>query len=384
MTPNKEHSAHNPQPIKAGIVGGTGYTGVELVRLLSSHPQVTLQWLTSRSEAGNPVAQVFPSLRGVCDLCYEDFGEYQLAMMQACDVVFFATPHGVAMQFAQSLVASGVKVIDLAADFRLQSTHQFETWYKKAHTCPQMLSQSAYGLPEVNRHSIKTANIIGNPGCYPTTAILGLAPIIQTQNQALDPTNPTTDKQPHQQPQRRLIGDYIVIDAKSGVSGAGRQAELATAYAETTDNFRAYGVSGHRHLPEIEQGINQLLGSLVPQRVRFVPHLVPMIRGMFTTIHLQLTEQGCGIDWQGVFNRHYQHEPFIDVLPAGQLPDTRSVRASNRLRIAVHQDNDNLGLTVLVVQDNLVKGAAGQAVQNMNILFGFDETLGLDFMPIVP
>lgn len=360
--------------IKAGIVGGTGYTGVELIRFLCNHPQVQLQWLTSRSESGKAVAQIFPSLRGVCDLYYEDFDSEQLAMMQACDVVFFATPHGVAMQFAQKLVASGVKIIDLAADFRLQSIDTFEFWYKKSHACPQMLDKSAYGLPEVNRQAIKSADIIGNPGCYPTTAILGLAPIISKQNMA----------QKNADNALRLIGEHIIIDAKSGVSGAGRQAELSTAYAETTDNFRAYAVSGHRHLPEIEQGVNYLLQSRLPQRIRFVPHLVPMIRGMFTTIHLQLTEQGCGIDWHDVVNTHYQNEPFIDVLPVGQLPDTRSVRGSNRLRIAIYQDNDHAQLTILVVQDNLVKGAAGQAIQNMNILFGFDETLGLDFVPIVP
>lgn len=354
--------------IKAGIVGGTGYTGVELVRILSAHPQVELQWLTSRSEAGTPVADIFPSLRGVTDLVYQDFGDDNLKMMSACDVVFFATPHGVAMKQAEALTKVGVKVVDLAADFRLQSLEEFETWYAHTHACPELLKTAVYGLPEVNRASVANASVIGNPGCYPTTAILGLKPIIENQNNA-----------GHQ-----LIDARIIVDAKSGVSGAGRQAKLALNYAETTDNFKAYGVAGHRHLPEIEQGVSSLLSSKYEHKIRFVPHLVPMIRGMFTTIHLELTEQGKQVDWQKVYEDTYKNEPFVDVLPQVTLPDTRSVRASNKLRIAVHQDNVNSDLTILVVQDNLVKGAAGQAVQNMNCMFGLDETLGLNMVPVVP
>ncbi|MGM8908759.1 N-acetyl-gamma-glutamyl-phosphate reductase [Psychrobacter sp. 1U1] len=354
--------------ISAAIVGGTGYTGIELIRLLSAHPKVSIDLLTSRSEAGTRADEIFPSLRGISDLVFSDLGDETLSALQKCDVVFFATPHGVAMKQAAALTQAGVKVIDLAADFRLQSLADFEHWYQQTHSCPELLKTAVYGLPELNRDKLAEAFIVGNPGCYPTTAILGLKPIIDKQNkQAI-----------------RLIESRIVIDAKSGVSGAGRQASLALNYAETTDNFKAYGIGGHRHLPEIEQGIEQLLDSQFSQQVRFLPHLVPMIRGMFSSIHIALTEAGTGIDWQQEFEDSYAGEAFIDVLPHGVYPDTRSVRASNRLRIAIHQDNERGELTVLVVQDNLVKGAAGQAVQNMNVMFAFDETLGLNAAPIVP
>lgn len=354
--------------ISAAIVGGTGYTGIELIRLLSAHPKVSIDLLTSRSEAGTRADEIFPSLRGISDIVFSDLGEDTLAALQKCDVVFFATPHGVAMQQAEALTASGVKVVDLAADFRLQSLAEFEKWYKQSHACPDLLKSAVYGLPEINRDKLADAMLVGNPGCYPTTAILGLKPIIALQNQQNE----------------RLIESRIVIDAKSGVSGAGRQASLALNYAETTDNFKAYGVTGHRHLPEIEQGVEQLLASQFTQRIRFLPHLVPMIRGMFSSIHLELTESGAAIDWQQEFESSYNGEAFIDVLPSGVYPDTRSVRASNRLRIAIYQDNERRELTVLVVQDNLVKGAAGQAVQNMNVMFGFEESMGLNAAPIVP
>ena len=354
--------------ISAAIVGGTGYTGIELIRLLSAHPEVSIDLLTSRSEAGTRADEIFPSLRGISDIVFSDLGDDTLATLQKCDVVFFATPHGVAMKQAEALTQAGVKVIDLAADFRLQSLADFEHWYQQSHACPELLKTAVYGLPEINRDKIASALVVGNPGCYPTTAILGLKPIIDIQNQQA----------------KQLIESRIVIDAKSGVSGAGRQASIALNYAETTDNFKAYSVEGHRHLPEIEQGIAQLLESRFAHRIRFLPHLVPMIRGMLSSIHMELTEAGAAIDWQPVFEKSYASEPFIDVMPKGLYPDTRSVRASNRLRIAVHQDNERAELTVIVVQDNLVKGAAGQAVQNMNVMFGFDEAQGLNFAPIIP
>lgn len=354
--------------ISAAIVGGTGYTGIELIRLLSAHPEVSIDLLTSRSEAGTRADEIFPSLRGISDIVFSDLGENTLSTLQKCDVVFFATPHGVAMQQAEALTQAGVKVIDLAADFRLQSLAEFEHWYQQPHACPELLKTAVYGLPEVNRDKLASALVVGNPGCYPTTAILGLKPIIETQNKQAE----------------RLIDARIVIDAKSGVSGAGRQAKLALNYAETTDNFKAYSVEGHRHLPEIEQGVAQLLDSQFTQRIRFLPHLVPMIRGMLSSIHMELTEAGAAIDWQQAFESAYASESFIDVMPKGIYPDTRSVRASNRLRIAIHQDNERAELTVIVVQDNLVKGAAGQAVQNMNVMFGLDESMGLNFAPIVP
>ena len=354
--------------ISAAFVGGTGYTGFELIRFLSAHPEVSIDLLTSRSEAGTRADEIFPSLRGISDIVFSDLGDETLATLQKCDVVFFATPHGVAMKQAEALTQAGVKVIDLAADFRLQSLSDFEHWYQQSHACPELLKTAVYGLPEVNRDKLATALVVGNPGCYPTTAILGLKPIIDMQNKQAE----------------RLVESRIVIDAKSGVSGAGRQASLALNYAETTDNFKAYSVEGHRHLPEIEQGVAQLLDSQFTHRIRFLPHLVPMIRGMLSSIHLELTDAGAAIDWQQIFETCYESEAFIDVMPKGIYPDTRSVRASNRLRIAVHQNNERAELTVIVVQDNLVKGAAGQAVQNMNVMFGFDETMGLNFAPIVP
>lgn len=353
--------------ISVGIVGGTGYTGVELLRILSRHPLAIVKYLTSRSEAGKSVSEIFPSLRGVCDLAFCDMTDETMAMMaRDCDVVFFATPHGVAMAHTPALVAQGVKVIDLGADFRLQSLNEFEQWYGMAHTCPDILKDSVYGLTEVTRAKVAAAKVIANPGCYPTTAILGLKPIIDTENRQ----------------QQALVDGRIIIDAKSGISGAGRQGKLAISYAETADNFSAYGVAGHRHSPEIAQGVQAVLGADFDHQIRFVPHLVPMIRGMFSTIHVPLSHAGKQVDWQAAFESVYADEYFIDVLPKGVLPDTRSVKASNKLRIAIHQQADML--TVLVVQDNLVKGAAGQAVQNMNVMFGFDETIGLTLVPNTP
>lgn len=349
--------------IKVGIVGGTGYTGVELIRLLINHPAVQITMLTSRSEAKREVSDLFPSLRGLTDVIFSDASDEKLI---ECDVVFFATPHGVAMKSAPYLIKNGVKVIDLAADFRLQDLEAFSKWYGIKHDCPDILSQSSYGLPEINRRAIKNAQVVGNPGCYPTTVILGLSAIIDEQNRQ----------------NTQLIDERIIIDAKSGISGAGRSAKMEMIFSETADNFSAYGVAGHRHQPEIEQGVHELLGSIFKQKIRFVPHLVPMIRGMFSTIHLTLTKVGCAIDWQSVFEKRFENEYFVDVLPKGMLPQTRQTRASNFLRMSVHQDDDTL--TVLVVQDNLVKGAAGQAVQNMNIMFGLDEKMGLQIVPVLP
>lgn len=355
--------------IKVAIVGGTGYTGVELIRLLSHHPHVKIEYLTSRTEAGKRVDELFPSLRGVSDLVFCDLDEQKLA---ECDVVFFATPHGVAMQHAKFLTEHNTKIIDLASDFRLQDLTVFEKWYKLEHLCPELVPNAVYGLAEIQREKIKTAQIIGNPGCYPTTALLGLAPLLKAQN----------DKG------ESLIDPYIVIDAKSGISGAGRQAKMNIIFSETSDNFSAYGVAGHRHIAEIEQGVENFFKNnnknIQQHDIRFVPHLVPMIRGMFSTIHIRLTDKAKHIDLQQLFADFYQHEMFIDVLAKGQYPDTRSVKASNRLRIAIQSfDNSNMA-TILVVQDNLVKGASGQAVQNMNIMFGFDESAGLDVVPIMP
>ena len=345
--------------LKIGIVGGTGYTGVELLRLLALHPHAEIVAVTSRGEAGMPVADMFPSLRGHVKLAFSDPATVDLT---SCDVVFFATPHGVAMSQAPALVAAGVKVIDLAADFRLQDIATFEKWYKMPHSCADILSDAVYGIPELNRDNIKKANVIGNPGCYPTTVLLGLAPLLEQG--LIDFSAP------------------IIADAKSGVSGAGRKAEVATLFAEASDNMKAYAVAGHRHHPEIHAQLVQLAGESV--QFIFTPHLVPMIRGMLSTIYVKLSTKAHDIDLQKLYENHYQHEHFVDILPAGSLPETRSVRGSNHLRVALHHQAESGYLTVIVVQDNLVKGAAGQAVQNMNIVFGLEETSGLKVVPLLP
>lgn len=346
--------------IKVGIVGGTGYTGVELLRLLSQHPNVELRAITSRKEDGMPVAEMFPSLRGRVDLKFQTPDSAQL---DQCDVVFFATPHGVAMSQAQALLDAGVRIIDLAADFRLQNLANFERWYKMPHSCPAILKESAYGLTELNREQVAKARVVGNPGCYPTTVLLGLAPLLQGGNPLIDT-------------------DHIIADCKSGVSGAGRKAEVGTLFSEAGDNFKAYGVLGHRHHPEIAEQLERLAGK--PVGLTFTPHLVPMIRGMFSTLYVRILPEALDTDFQALYEQHYAGESFIDVMPAGSLPDTRSVRASNHLRIAVHRPQSGDQLVVLVVQDNLVKGASGQAVQNMNLMFGLPESTGLTHVAVLP
>ena len=345
--------------IKIGIVGGTGYTGVELLRLLALHPHAELAVITSRGDAGLPVADMFPSLRAYVNLAFSDPATVDLT---ACDVVFFATPHGVAMSQAQALLKAGVKVIDLAADFRLQDTAVFEQWYKMPHTCADILKDAVYGIPELYREQIKSANVIGNPGCYPTTVILGLAPLLE--NSLIDFSAP------------------IVADCKSGVSGAGRKAEVATLFAESSDNMKAYGVAGHRHHPEIHAQLTKLADGKID--FIFVPHLIPMIRGMLSTIYVKLSAKGLQTDVQALYEKRYANEQFVDVLPAGNMPETRSVRGSNQLRLALHKQTETGYLTVIAVQDNLVKGAAGQAVQNMNIMFDFEENAGLQVVPLLP
>ncbi|HOY69483.1 MAG TPA: N-acetyl-gamma-glutamyl-phosphate reductase [Methylotenera sp.] len=345
--------------IKVGIVGGTGYTGVELLRLLAVHPNVELAAITSRGDAGLPVADMFPSLRGYVNLAFSDPAN---ANLNQCDVVFFATPHGVAMSQAQALLDANVKIIDLAADFRLQDTAVFEKWYKMPHSCPEVLKNAVYGIPELYRAQIKSAQVIGNPGCYPTTVLLGLAPLLEQG--LIDFSAP------------------IIADSKSGVSGAGRKAEVATLFAEASDNMKAYGVSGHRHHPEIHAQLTKLANNDV--QFVFVPHLIPMIRGMLSTIYVKLSEKANSLDLQALFEARYKNERFVDVLPTGVLPETRSVRGSNQIRIALHKQVSSDYLTLVVVQDNLVKGAAGQAVQNMNIMFGVAENTGLEVVPLLP
>ena len=341
--------------IKVGIVGGTGYTGVELLRLLAQHPDVEIVAITSRGEAGTPVANVYPNLRGRVGLCFEDPAACNLSV---CDVVFFATPNGIAMQQAPALLEAGVRVIDLAADYRIKDVAEWEKWYGMQHVSPEWVEKAVYGLPEANREAIRAARLVANPGCYPTAVQLGFMPLVEAGLVDLG---------------------HLVADAKSGVSGAGRKAELSSLFSEASDNFKAYGVSGHRHLPEIRQGLTNFSGA--PVGLTFVPHLTPLIRGIHATLYARVTREA---DVQKLFEDRYANEPFVDVMPAKSHPETRSVRAANLCRIAVHRPQGGDVLVVLSVIDNLVKGAAGQAVQNMNLMFGFPENQGLWQLPVLP
>ena len=340
---------------KVGVVGGTGYTGVELLRLLAQHPNVAIRAITSRGEAGLPVADMFPSLRRRVDLCFVD---PQAADLAACDVVFFATPNGIAMQQAKALVDAGVKVIDLAADFRITDIAEWEKWYGMKHACPELVAEAVYGLPEVNREAVANARVVANPGCYPTAVQLGFLPLVEAGVVELG---------------------SLIADAKSGVSGAGRKAETHILFSESSDNFQAYGVAGHRHLPEIRQGLSRFAGA--PVGLTFVPHLTPMIRGIHATLYARLNKE---VDLQALFEERFAGEAFVDVMPKGAHPSTRSVRSANMCRVAVHRPQGGDVVVVLSVIDNLVKGAAGQAVQNMNILFGLPEVTGLGHVPVMP
>ncbi len=346
--------------LKIGVVGGTGYTGVELLRLIAQHPQAELLCITSRSEKGLPVSDLFPNLRGHIDIAFSDPAD---APLKECDLVFFATPNGIAMQHAVELLDAGVKLIDLAADFRLKDEAIWTDWYKDAsktgkHACPQLLEQAVYGLPEVNREQIKTAQLVANPGCYPTAVQLAFLPLIEAG--VVDVSR-------------------LIADAKSGVSGAGRGASVAALQAESSESMKAYAVAGHRHLPEIKQGLQNAHGAEVG--LTFVPHLTPMIRGIHATCYAELTSNS---DLQSLFIERYKNEPFVDVLPVGAHPETRSVKGVNTCRMAVHQPQGANTVVVLSVIDNLVKGAAGQAIHNMNLMCGLDETTGLNTVALMP
>jgi len=342
--------------INAGIVGGTGYTGVELLRLLSSHQQVKIKAITSRAEAGKPIPEMFPNLRGHVEI---SFSEPDLKVLSECDVVFFATPNGVAMTMAPELLDAGVRVIDLAADFRLKDVDEWQKWYGMEHACPDLVARAVYGLPEVNRDSIKQAELVANPGCYPTAVQLGFLPLIENY---------------------LVESNTLIADCKSGVSGAGRGANVGTLFCEAGDSFKAYAVAGHRHLPEITQGLTEMSDDIIS--LTFLPHLTPMIRGIHATLYARA--KGDIADLQSLYESRYEHEPFVDVMPAGSHPDTRSVRAVNMCRIAVHKSTRDNMIIVLSVIDNLVKGAAGQAVQNMNLMFGLSETEGLSQPAVLP
>ncbi len=342
--------------IKVGIVGGTGYTGVELLRLLALHPHVEVVAVTSRAESGRAVVDLFPSLRGHIDVA---FSKPDATVLHSCDVVFFATPNGIAMQSTPELLQAGVRVIDLAADFRIQDQALWEKWYGMSHACPQLLTQAVYGLPEIHRQKIASAQLVANPGCYPTATILGFLPLLEAGV---------------------VDTGALIADCKSGASGAGRGASVAALLAECGESFKAYAVSGHRHLPEIRQVLGWTLGEL--PGLTFTPHLVPMIRGILATLYARLNSEG--VDLQQLYEARYAEEPFVDVLAAGSLPETRSVRGTNRCQIALHQPGGEPTVVVLSVIDNLVKGAAGQALQNMNLMFGLSETSGLDHIALSP
>lgn len=340
--------------VRVGIVGGTGYTGVELLRILAFHPEVSIQVITSRGESGKRVDALYPHLRGVVNTVFLEPSSF---VLEQCDVVFFATPHGTAMRLAPLLLEKGVKIIDLSADFRLKDPHQWAQWYGEPHLCEKILEKAVYGLPETHRAQIKTAQLIACPGCYPTAVQLGWLPLLEAG--LIDP--------------RRLIADV-----KSGVSGAGRRAEVSMLMSERGESFKAYHVQGHRHVPEIEQELQKMAKQAI--QLTFVPHLLPMIRGIHATLYAELVHSD--VDIQALYAHRYAHEPFVDVLPADSHPDTCHVRASNRCQIAVHVLRSHV--IVLSVIDNLTKGAAGQAVQAMNILFGIEETVGLPGVGIYP
>jgi len=334
--------------MRIGIIGGSGYTGVELLRLLSPRRDIEIVFISSRAQAGNRVDSLFPSLRGHVDLSFSDPDDVKDAQ---CDLVFFATPNGTAMYQAPALLEKGTKIVDLSADFRLQDISVWEQWYGMEHHCPSLVAEAAYGLPEIHRATIRDAHLVANPGCYPTTVQLGFLPLLEAGI---------------------VNTDSLIADAKSGITGAGRGASVANLLAEAGDSFKAYGVAGHRHLPEIEQGLKGMTEADV--NLTFTPHLLPIIRGIHSTLYAQLLEDA---DLQALFEERFKNEPFVDVLPAGSHPETRSVRGTNVCRLAVHRPQGRNTAVVLAVEDNLVKGAAGQAVQNMNLMLGMPETEGL-------
>ncbi len=342
--------------LEVGIVGGTGYTGVELLRLLIGHPDVAIRVITSRGEAGTPVADLFPSLRGHLDL---NFTDPDPAVLAACDLVFFATPHGVAQSQVPALLEAGVRVVDLSADFRIRDIATWEQWYGQDHGCPELVGEAVYGLPEVHREAIRTARLVACPGCYPTGVQLGFLPLLE----------------------RGLVdtGDLIASCA-SGASGAGRQAKVDNLLTELSGSFKAYGVGGHRHLPEMEQGLRDIAGGDVS--LTFVPHLLPIVRGIHCTLYGTLKDTG--VDLQALYEERFADEPFVDVLPEGAMPQTRTVRGTNSCRISVFRPQARDKVVVLVAEDNLVKGASGQAVQAMNLMFGLPEARGLDYPALLP
>jgi len=342
--------------VRVGIVGGTGYTGVELLRLLAAHEDVEVAVITSRAECGRRLDDLFPNLRGHYDLV---FSEPDVQVLAACDMVFFATPHNVAMNLVPELLAAGARVIDLSADYRIRDPGLWSHWYGEAHASPELLAEAVYGLPELNREKIVTARLVACPGCYPTSVQLGFMPLLA----------------------RGLVDtEHLIASSASGVSGAGRQAKIDNLLSEVSDSFKAYSVNGHRHLPEIEQGLSDIAAQQV--HVTFVPHLLPIVRGIHSTLFARLRDDTT--DLQALYEDWYAQEPFVDVLPAGIYPQTRTVKGANRCQISIAVPQQRNTVVVMATIDNLVKGASGQAVQNMNIMLGLNERAGLQQVGLLP
>ena len=344
--------------LKIGIVGASGYTGEELARILSRHSEVELTVATSRKFAGQKLADVFPNLRSVVDITLEDLGPDEL--VSRADLFFTAVPHQTAMNIVPKLLQAGCKVVDLSADFRISDAAVYEEWYQ-AHSAPEYLAQAVYGLPEINREKIEKSSLVANPGCYPTSIILGTAPLLKSG---------------------LIDAESIIADSKSGTSGAGRAAQVGSLFCEVNDGFRAYKVGAHRHTPEIEQEISLLAGK--PVTISFTPHLLPISRGILSTIYANLND---GVDTAAVaaaYDEFYRDEYFVRLCPSGIYPATQYVRGGNFCDIGFKVDLRTGRLVILSAIDNLVKGAAGQAVQNMNLMCGFAESEGLGIVPLFP
>ena len=345
--------------LKTAVIGSSGYAGGELLRILFGHPHVMVTAVTSEKSAGRPIASVFPHLLNVTDLVCEAFDPPTIA--KKAEFAFLALPHVTAQGAAYELHKLGVKVVDLSADYRLSDPALYETWYEHCHQYPELLKHAVYGLPELHRQEIRNAALIANPGCYPTSAILGLAPLVKRR--MIDPAG-------------------IVIDSKSGVSGAGRSLSLAHHFPEVNEGLMAYKIGTHRHTPEIEQEISLLAGGQIT--LSFTPHLVPMNRGILTTIYGGLADKTDTSRLHALFGEFYKNEPFVRVLPLGDFPNVRNVRGSNFCDIGVYADQRTGRAVVVTAIDNLVKGASGQAVQNMNLMMEFDETDGLKAAGLFP
>jgi len=338
--------------LKLGIIGATGYVGAEIVRLLALRDDIKITTVVSNSFAGQPFSNIYPSLRGIYDNFCDTLDMDEIS--EKADYFITALPHGVSASVIPGLLEKGKRVIDHSGDFRFRDVKVYEKWYKVTHNAPDLISKAVYGLPELYRNDIKTASLVADPGCYPTCSILGIAPALKNGIVS------------HQD---------IVINAVSGVSGAGRKSELAYSFCETDENFKAYGIGNHRHTPEIEQELSLICGK--PVMVSFTPHLAPLKRGMLVTSYLNLNSQMSPTDIHSLYEDYYRNEPFVRIMPLGQFPEIKYVAGSNYIDIGIAVDHRLNKLIVISALDNLGKGSAGQAVQALNIMAGFEETKGL-------